>query len=150
MRTNILKTKILFLILVIFFTLSCGSDNGVKPKPENGALKYVIINDSDNIIDKVYFHSDYNNYKLESNALDIDSLGVGERVQICPMGNEYITFKRSLSEVDDKKIYVTSSTILNYKYGIITIKLGDSNFYISESENPKKECSCIGNNCLTE
>ena len=141
----------IIILLLLATILSCAMDESENPIDRKEALKYVIINDSENIIDKIYFHGSYGDYKNESNSIKISSLKRGDMVKVCPVGDQYITFRRELSKTDpDTKIYVTSSVKLNYYKGIITIKLGDADFYVSTQHNPSERCECDGRNCITE
>ncbi len=144
---------IINIIILLFLATILACDEAEQPQKE--ALKYVIINDSENIIDKIYFHDKYDDYKNEDNAIKISPLKKGDIRKICPKGNQYITFRRELSKTDpDTKIYVTSSVKLSYKQGIIKIKLGDSDFYVTTEKNPAITCECaienVDKNCITE
>jgi hypothetical protein len=147
--------KIIINIVVLLFLATILACNEAGGEPGKKALKYVIINDSENIIDRIYLHTKYDEYKNDKNVIIVSPLKKGDTRKICPVEGQYITFRRELSKTDpDTKIYVTSSIPLNYKQGIITIKLGDSDFYVTTRDNPAISCECAVKdatpNCITE
>ncbi len=141
---------IIFLLIIGLFFISCDSaeDRPDPDPPKKEALKFKIVNDSENLIDKVYFHYNYNDYKNEKYLINSSSLEHrGDSFYYCPSSRRYITYRRELSKIDNRKIYVTSSIPLNFKKGIITIELGDADFFISIAHNPYEYCSAEYEKC---